>query len=156
MGPELETVAGLIKGDLATRIYFLSASGFDTHVNQAGQHDALLGRVGRALSEFQETLREDGTADRVMTMVFSEFGRRVNENASGGTDHGTAAPMFLIGDNVRPGLHGTQPSLNDLDRGDLRHTVDFRQAYATVLNDWFQVDAKPVLGRNFDTLDLIL
>ena len=156
MGPELETVAGLIKGDLATRIYFLSASGFDTHVNQAGQHDALLGRVGRALSDFQETLREDGTADRVMTMVFSEFGRRVNENASGGTDHGTAAPMFLIGDNVRPGLHGTQPSLNDLDQGDLKHAVDFRQVYATVLNDWFQVDAKPVLGRNFDTLDLIL
>ncbi len=155
MGPALETVARLIKGDLATRIYFLSASGFDTHSNQAGQHDALLERVGRGLSQFQETLREDGTADRVMTMVFSEFGRRVNENASGGTDHGTAAPMFLIGDGVRPGLHGTQPSLDDLDQGDLKHTIDFRQVYATVLNDWFKVDAKPVLGRRFDTLDLI-
>ena len=155
MGPALETVSRLIKGDLATRIYFVSVSGFDTHSNQAGQHDALLERVGNRLSQFQEALRSDGTADRVMTMVFSEFGRRVNENASGGTDHGTAAPMFLIGDGVRPGLHGVQPSLHDLDQGDLKHTVDFRQVYATVLKDWFEVDAKPVLGRRFDTLDLI-
>ena len=156
MGAALGTVATLIKGGLATRIYFVSASGFDTHTNQAGQHDGLLERVGRGLSQFQERLRSDGTADRVMTMVFSEFGRRVNENASGGTDHGTAAPMFLIGNGVRPGLHGTQPSLLDLDQGDLKHTVDFRQVYATVLEDWFEVDAKPVLGRNFDTLDLIV
>ncbi|MCH8203872.1 MAG: DUF1501 domain-containing protein [Candidatus Hydrogenedentes bacterium] len=156
MGPALETVSRLIKGDLATRIYFVSVSGFDTHSNQAGQHDALLERVGNRLSQFQEALRSDGTADRVMTMVFSEFGRRVNENASGGTDHGTAAPMFLIGDGVRPGLHGTQPSLDNLDQGDLKHTVDFRQVYATVLEDWFQVDPKPVLGRRFDTLDLIV
>ena len=156
MGAALGTVATLIKGDLATRIYFVSVSGFDTHTNQAGQHDGLLERVGRGLSQFQERLRSDGTADRVMTMVFSEFGRRVNENASGGTDHGTAAPMFLIGNGVRPGLHGTQPSMLDLDQGDLKHTVDFRQVYATVLEDWFEVDAKPVLGRNFDTLDLIV
>jgi len=155
MGAALETVATLIKGDLATRIYFVSVSGFDTHSNQAGQHDALLERVGRGLSQFQETLRSDGTADRVITMVFSEFGRRVNENASGGTDHGTAAPMFLIGDGIRPGLHGVQPSLHDLDQGDLKHTVDFRQVYATVLENWFEVDAKPVLGRRFATLDLI-
>ncbi len=156
MGAALSSVARLIQGDLAARIYYLSISGFDTHTGQAGQHDALLERVGRGLAEFQQTLREDGTADRVMTMVFSEFGRRVKENASGGTDHGTAAPMFLIGDNVRPGLHGTQPSLDDLDDGDLKHTVDFRQVYATVLEDWFNVKAKPVLGRKFDTLDLIV
>lgn len=151
----LATVAHLIKGDLATRIYFVSASGFDTHSNQAGQHDNLLARVANGLADFQDTLKRDGTSDRVLTMVFSEFGRRVNENLSGGTDHGTAAPMFLIGDGVRPGIHGIQPSLNDLDQGDLKYSVDFRQVYASVLEDWFHVNSKPILGQKFDTLDLI-
>ena len=155
MGPELETAASLIRSGLDTRIYFVSASGFDTHANQAGQHDYLLERVSTALADFQERLREDGTADRVTIMVFSEFGRRVRENQSGGTDHGTAAPMFLIGDNVRPGLHGAYPSLHDLNEGDLKHTVDFRQVYASVLEDWFEVDSKPILNGKFDTLDLI-
>jgi len=107
MGPQLSTVASLIRAGLQTRIYYVSASGFDTHANQAGQHDSLLEAVGNALYDFQRQLRTDGTAHRVTTMVFSEFGRRVQENRSGGTDHGTAAPMFLIGDGIRPGLHGT-------------------------------------------------
>ena len=87
-------------------------------------------------------------------MVFSEFGRRVAENKSGGTDHGTAAPMFLMGDNVKAGLHGKAPSLTNLDKGDLKFTTDFRHVYASVLEDWFNVDAAPTLGQDFPSLKL--
>jgi len=146
---QLQVVAGLIRGGLDTRIYYVSTGGFDTHANQAGQHDNLLENVGEALAEFQATLRRDGTADRVTTLVFSEFGRRVAENGSGGTDHGTAAPMFLLGDSVRPGLHGATPSHATLDDGDLIHTVDFRAVYSRVLADWLGADPAPVLGRDY-------
>lgn len=154
-GHELQTVAALIRAGLDTRIYYVATSGFDTHANQLNQHGNLLGSVGKSLREFQETLRRDGTAARVTTLVFSEFGRRVAENASGGTDHGTAAPMFLMGSHVKPGLHGAACSLTDLDSGDLKHTTDFRSVYAAVLRDWFGVDPAPVLGRAFDPLVLI-
>ncbi|MDX9972413.1 MAG: DUF1501 domain-containing protein [FCB group bacterium] len=151
----LKTVAALIRGGLATRVYYVSAGGFDTHTNQRGQHDNLLQRVASGLAEFQDTLERDGTADRVVTMVFSEFGRRVQENASRGTDHGSAAPMILLGRGVQAGLHGQTPSLSDLDRGDLKHTVDFRSVYATVLEKWLQVDSAPILGREFEILPLL-
>lgn len=151
----LRVVSAMIKGELDTRIYYVTLSGFDTHSNQAGQHERLLGQVGDALHAFQERLRRDGTAPRVLTMVFSEFGRRVAENRSGGTDHGTANPLFLIGDCVVPGVHGVAPDLGDLDRGDLRHTVDFRSVYASVLEDWFQADSEAVLGRAFPTIPVI-
>lgn len=152
---QLDTVATLIKGGLDTRVYFVSATGFDTHANQLGQHNALLGRVGRALSEFQKHLRRDRISERVVTMVFSEFGRRVAENHSGGTDHGTAAPMFLLGDSVAPGLHGVAPDLSHLDDGDLKYSTDFRNVYATVLKDWLGVSPDPILNGTFETLDLI-
>lgn len=152
---QLQTVAGLIRGGLSTRIYYVSLGGFDTHAGQLGQHDRLLNGVGTALAQFQRQLEQDGTADRVLTMVFSEFGRRVEENASGGTDHGTAAPLFLLGKHVRPGLHGQMPDLARLDSGDLFHTTDFRSVYATVLQDWFKTPAAPVLGRDFSTLSLL-
>jgi uncharacterized protein (DUF1501 family) len=155
LGVQLDTVAALIRGGLQTRIYYVSISGFDTHANQLGQQDNLLANAGNALLDFQDRLRADGTADRVATMVFSEFGRRVHENKSGGTDHGTAAPMFLVGDHIKPGLHGAYPSLTKLDDGDLIHTVDFRQVYAAVLNDWFAVDPKAVLGKHFNPLGVI-
>ena len=152
---ELANVAALIKADLATRIYYVSASGFDTHANQLGQHTNLLTSVGNSLLEFQNQLKKDGTADRVTTMVFSEFGRRVSENKSGGTDHGTAAPMFMMGSHVKGGLHGRTPSLTDLDEGDLKFTTDFRGVYANVLEDWFKTDSKEVLGKRFDSLGLV-
>ncbi len=152
---ELGVVAGLIRGGLQTRIYYVSMSGFDTHANQLDQHNRLLEGVAKSLSDFQATLRRDGTADRVVTMVFSEFGRRVRENGSGGTDHGTAAPMFLLGNGVKPGLHGELPSLSDLDDGDLKHTVDFRGVYAGVLERWLGVDSIPILGRSFAPVDVI-
>ncbi len=155
LGLQLENVAALIRGGLQTRIYYVSIGGFDTHANQLGQQDNLLGQVGNALLAFQTRLRTDGTAGRVATMVFSEFGRRVEENKSGGTDHGTAAPMFLVGDAIKPGLHGVYPSLTALDHGDLVHTVDFRQIYSAVLSDWFAVDPKSVLGKEFKSLPII-
>jgi uncharacterized protein (DUF1501 family) len=156
VGRTLNGVAGLIKGNLATRIFYVSAGGFDTHANQSGLHDNLLGQVGNALAAFQDQLKRDGTSDRVLTMVFSEFGRRVAENGSGGTDHGTAAPMFLVGDSVKPGLHGAMPSLMNLDGGDLIHTVDFRSVYANVLEGWFGVDAGQVLGRAITPLRVVV
>lgn len=153
---QLDTVAGLIRGGLATRIYYVSTSGFDTHAGQAGKHEQLLGGVAGALARFQRQLEKDGTADRVTTMVFSEFGRRVGENGSAGTDHGTAAPMFLLGKSVRGGVHGETPSLSDLDRGDLKYSTDFRQVYATVLEKWLQADAKAVLKQSFDPINIIV
>lgn len=151
---QLAMVAGLIRGDLSTRIYYVSASGFDTHAGQLNAHDRLLAGVGETMGAFQRQLEDDGTADRVTTMVFSEFGRRVQENASGGTDHGTAAPMFLIGNAIQPGLHGTTPGLDKLDQGDLIHTVDFRRIYATVLQEWFAANPKQVLGGSYETMPL--
>ena len=151
----LSVVEKLIKGGLDTRIFFVSATGFDTHANQLGQHDNLLRVVGNAIESFQTNLRNDGISDRVLTMVFSEFGRRVAENNSGGTDHGTAAPMFLVGDGVIGGLHGQAPDLGDLDQGDLKHTTDFRSVYATVLENWFEVNSRPVLNGDFAPLNLL-
>ncbi len=151
----LQTVAAMIRGGLETRIYYVAIGGFDTHANQLATQDNLLGHFAESVRKFQEMLENDGTADRVLTMVFSEFGRRVEQNASGGTDHGTAAPMFLIGEGVQAGIHGTQPDLDDLDQGDLKYGTDFRSVYATVLNDWFAVNPQPVLTRRFETLPLI-
>ncbi len=153
--PQLDTIAGLIRGGLQTRIYYVSVGGFDTHANQVDQHGRLLQQFSTAMAEFQAQLERDGTADRVTTMVFSEFGRRVHENGSGGTDHGTAAPLFLMGKHVKPGIHGKLPSLTDLDDGDLKHTVDFRGVYATLLDDWFVTDSTKVLGKKYDSLGLI-
>ncbi len=152
---QLDTVAGLIRGGLATRIYYVSTSGFDTHAGQAGKHEQLLGGVAGALAKFQKQLEKDGTADRVTTMVFSEFGRRVNENGSGGTDHGTAAPMFLLGNAVQGGVHGTTPRLDDLDRGDLKYSTDFRRIYTTLLDDWLRADPTKVLDDSYDKMKLI-
>lgn len=153
--PQLETVAGLIRGGLQTRIYYVSVGGFDTHANQVDQHGRLLEQFSTSMASFQAQLEADGTADRVTTMVFSEFGRRVHENGSGGTDHGTAAPLFLMGKHVKPGLHGATPSLTDLDDGDLKYTVDFRRVYSTLLEDWFAADPAQVLGKKYDRLGLL-
>ncbi|GMW00868.1 MAG: hypothetical protein AMXMBFR84_20050 [Candidatus Hydrogenedentota bacterium] len=151
----LQTVAALLRGNLETRIFYVSVSGFDTHANQLATHDRLLETVSNSLAKFQETLKHDGNADRVLTMVFSEFGRRVAQNASGGTDHGTAAPMFLVGSNVNAGVHGAMPSLTDLDNGDLKYTTDFRNVYSSVLAQWFNVDPGLVLGQTFQPIPII-
>jgi uncharacterized protein (DUF1501 family) len=145
----LKTIAQLIKAGLHTSIYYTQLGGFDTHANQLGTHAGLLREVGDSLRAFQDDLKQAGQAERVVTLVFSEFGRRLRENASGGTDHGTAAPVFLIGARVRPGLHGPYPDLQHLVDGDPRHGVDFRQIYATVLDRWLDCPSEGILGGRF-------
>ena len=152
---QLRMVAAMIRAEMRTRVYYVTLGGFDTHANQAPQHARLLEQVGDALLAFQRDLQAQGNQSRVMTMVFSEFGRRVAQNGSGGTDHGTAAPMYFIGDNVMPGVHGTHPSMERLDSGDLVHTVDFRTLYSTILQDWMGADSTQILGGRWNTVPLI-
>jgi uncharacterized protein (DUF1501 family) len=154
---QLQLVAQLIAGGMPTRVYYTSQGGFDTHVNQAGNHERLLKELGDALQAFIGDLAEQGNLDRVAVMTFSEFGRRVGENASRGTDHGAAAPLFIAGGKVRAGVHGKAPDLNpkNLDHGDLRHTVDFRSVYATLLERHLRAPSAPILGRAFTVLNLL-
>jgi len=149
LGRKLATVSQLICAGLPTRVYYIELDGFDTHSQQAQAHAALLRQLGDAVATFDEDLRQQQQSDRVLVMCFSEFGRRLAENASEGTDHGAAAPMFLVGAAVTPGLVGEHPSLARLDEGDLIHHTDFRQVYATVLEQWLKVDSQPVLGGTF-------
>ena len=154
-GRDLQTISQMIRGGLPTRIYYVSITGFDTHANQQGAHERLLREFSDATAAFYRDMKTSGLSDRVMLMCFSEFGRRVTENASRGTDHGTAGPMFLIGDHVRPGCHGTYPDLTDLEDGDMKFTVDFRTVYGSVMEQWLDVRAAKVLGREFPTLDVV-
>ncbi|MHC4952735.1 MAG: DUF1501 domain-containing protein [Planctomycetota bacterium] len=155
LGADLRTVAALIRAKLSTRVYYVSFGGFDTHNNQLGRHTQLMTQLDGALGAFWADLKAQGIADRVCVMVFSEFGRRVKENASRGSDHGVAGPMFLLGQNVKGGVHAKHPSLTDLDRGDLKMSCDFRSVYQSVLEDWIQTDPVKVLGRRFPPLPLL-
>lgn len=150
----LKSVAQMIAADTGTRIFYVSTGGFDTHANQKNTHANLLKQVSEALDAFMKDLEEKGKADRVVVLAFSEFGRRVKENGSLGTDHGAAAPMFLLGHPVAGGLHSTYPSLTDLENGDLKMTVDFRTVYASVLRDWLGTPPQRVLGGDFGSLPL--
>lgn len=155
LASDLALVARLIAGGMPTRVYYVNHGGFDTHANQLNTHARLLGTFSRATEAFCRDLKKMGVADRVLTIAFSEFGRRVNENGSGGTDHGVAGPLFVFGGNTRGGLYGNYPDLDDLDRGDLKHNVDFRSVYATVLEKWLKTNPEPVLRREFPTLDFL-
>jgi len=148
---QLGMVRRMIAAGLDTRVYYVSQGGFDTHAGQAGRHRNLLRQLGDALASFVGGLKTDGLLDKVILLTFSEFGRRVAQNASGGTDHGTAAPMFLVGSRIRPGIHADHPSLepDHLDRGDLKWTTDFRSVYAAILTDWLAADAERILGGGF-------
>jgi uncharacterized protein (DUF1501 family) len=148
-------VARMIRADLPTRIYYVALGGFDTHSGQAGRQPQLLRQLGEAVQGFLATLADDKTLDRVLVMTFSEFGRRVQENASGGTDHGEAAPMFLAGAKLIPGLHEPHPDLANLHRGDLAFGCDFRRVYATVLRQWLGMAPEKVLGGGFELLRLV-
>ncbi len=154
---QLKTVAQLVAGELGARIFFVSLGGFDTHSDQLGAHAALMAELGGAVSAFFADLRGQGLADRVLLATYSEFGRRVNENGSLGTDHGTAAPLFLASPALTaPGLHGAPPSLTDLDaNGDLKFATDFRSVYATLLERWLGFDSEPVLGSKFEPLSVV-
>ena len=152
---KLRTIAQLIDDGLPCRIYYVSLGGFDTHANQAAAHAQLLGQLSQSLAAFTADVKARGHSDRVLVMTFSEFGRRVKENASAGTDHGSAAPMFLAGGAVKAGLIGPHPSLEDLDAGDLKHHTDFRQIYAAILDHWLNCPAAEVLGGNFSPAEVL-
>ena len=156
LGGNLRRVAALIASGMATRLYYVTYQGnaFDTHVQQADLHGRLLMYTADAVRGFIEDLKRIGHADEVAVMIFTEFGRRVEENGSLGTDHGTATPMFVFGKHLAPGLYGRPPSLTDLDDGNLKMTTDFRRVYATVIEEWMGADSARVLGQSFRTLGM--
>jgi uncharacterized protein (DUF1501 family) len=156
LASDLKLVAQLIASGMPTRIYYVKLGGFDTHANQLQSHPALLDQLTGGLAAFIDDLKQLGQLDRVTTMTFSEFGRRVKENGSG-TDHGEAAPMFIAGGRVKPGLHGTFPGLapEKLSRGDVAFTTDFRRVYSTLLRDWLGADDAEILGRQFEPMDIL-
>ena len=153
VGTDLQRIAALIKAGSPTRIYYLNFGSFDTHVSQAGQHQGLFNRLGDAVDAFLRDLKALGRADDVSVLAFTEFGRRVKENASFGTDHGVASPMFVFGNKVKGGLYGKHPSLTDLDEGDLKMTTDFRSVYGTMIKEWMGYeDTKAILQGDFPSL----
>ncbi|MBS1667907.1 MAG: DUF1501 domain-containing protein [Bacteroidetes bacterium] len=156
IGKSLQTIASLIFSDINTKVYYLSIGSFDTHVNQQNQQERLFTEMNDAVKSFVADLKSNNRFQDVMLMTFSEFGRRVAQNASGGTDHGTANNMFLISGGLKQkGLINEMPDLNDLDQGDLKYKIDFKNVYATMLNKWLGADDKTILGKNFSHLDFI-
>jgi uncharacterized protein (DUF1501 family) len=151
----LKSIAQLIKAGLQTPIYYTQLGGFDTHASQIYAHASLLREVAASLKAFLSDLEQARELSRVVVLVFSEFGRRVAENASGGTDHGSAAPVFLLGPRVNPGIHGTPPNLTNLIDGDPVHDIDFRRIYATLLDQWLDCPSEAILGQRFAPLDLL-
>lgn len=156
LGQGLKTIASLIFSEINTRVYYISLGSFDTHVLQANQQKRLFGELNEALKAFTADLKANHRFEDVMIFTFSEFGRRVAQNASGGTDHGTANNMFLISGALKQkGLLNAMPDLADLQDGDLKHRVDFKQVYATVLNKWLGADDKAILGSAYERLAFI-
>ena len=151
----LRDLAALVHGELGTRVFSIELGGFDTHTEQPNRHRQLLQKLDQGLGAFLADVERSEIGREVLVLAFSEFGRRVAENGSRGTDHGAAGPMFLAGAAVKGGLHGEHPSLTDLDDGDLRFGIDFRRVYATVLQGWFGADAAAVLGGRFAPLPLL-
>jgi uncharacterized protein (DUF1501 family) len=156
LAQRLQLISRLIQAGLSTRVYYAVQSSYDTHSAQVPTHSRLLRELGDATKTFLDDLHDCGLADRLLVICFSEFGRRVQENASEGTDHGTAGPVFLAGPGVKPGLHGATPSLTDLESGDLKMSVDFRRVYAAVLEGWLAVDSRPVLDGEFSELAVLV
>ncbi len=155
---QLQMVSSMIRAGLKTRVYYATLGGFDTHAGQGGEqgrHAQLMDTLSSSLRAFYDDLKKQGNDGRVMTMSFSEFGRRVAQNASGGTDHGTAAPMFLFGPMVKAGVHGKHPSLTDLDQGDLKFGTDFRGVYSSILETWLKADSKKILEGSFRPFDVM-
>lgn len=156
LGKDLKTIASLIFSDINTRIYYVSLGSFDTHVNQNAQQSRLFTEFSDAIESFTSDLKKNNRFDDVLIMSFSEFGRRVAQNASNGTDHGTANNMFFIGGGLKQkGLLNELPDLSDLSEGDLKHTIDFKSVYATVLKKWLDVDDRIILGHPYNYLDFI-
>jgi uncharacterized protein (DUF1501 family) len=154
LAQRLRAIAQFIKAGLTTSIYYTQLGGFDSHADQANRHAGLLFELGSSLQAFIGDLVKSGAGERVVVLVFSEFGRRLAENGSAGTDHGTAAPLFLAGPAVKAGLHGPYPDLRDLADGDPKFAIDFRRVYATLLG-WLGCPSEKVLGAKFAPLPLL-
>jgi uncharacterized protein (DUF1501 family) len=154
LAKRLALIARLIQSDFGARVYYAVHSGYDTHVYQRDTHDRLLRELSSGLSSFLTELKRARLDDRVVVMTFSEFGRRADENASEGTDHGAAAPLFVAGAKIKSGLHGTAPNLAKLQGGDVVASTDFRQVYQAILENWLRLPAPPALGGRFPSLVL--
>jgi uncharacterized protein (DUF1501 family) len=156
LGAQLEMVANLVELGVPTRAYSVSLGGFDTHSDERGTQERLLKQLDAALSGFHRRLQGTERGRQVVVLVYSEFGRRVRANGSDGTDHGTAGPVFVLGRGVRGGFHGAQPSLTDLDDGDLKHTTDFRAVYASLLDGVLGADPIQLLDGWSEPVDGLL
>ena len=153
---QLKTVARFISSGLKTKVYYVSLSGFDTHVNQIQQQGNLLKQYAEGISAFLNDLKQHEKLNDTLVITFSEFGRRVEQNASNGTDHGTANNMFLFGGKLnKQGVYNNAPNLTDLDNGDLKYQVDFREVYGTILDKWLDVNNQSILNKKFQTMDFI-
>ncbi|CAN5853307.1 DUF1501 domain-containing protein [soil metagenome] len=156
LGKNLKTISSLIQSDINTKVYYVSLGSFDTHVNQEAQQKRLFTELNDAVKAFTTDLKKNNRFQDVLLMTFSEFGRRVSQNASDGTDHGTANNMFFVSGGLKQkGMLNALPDLSDLNEGDLKHQVDFKNVYATVLNKWLGIDEKLILGQQYDHLKFI-
>jgi uncharacterized protein (DUF1501 family) len=156
LGKDLKTIASLILADTETSVFYASLGSFDTHINQDGQQKRLFQELNDALTAFAADMKANGKWQDVLVVTFSEFGRRVAQNASGGTDHGAANNMLFLGGSLRKkGMLNSLPDLTDLTDGDLKYRVDFREVYAALLERWLDADAKKVLGGTFRPIDLV-
>jgi uncharacterized protein (DUF1501 family) len=154
-GNGLKFIAQMLAGGVDAKIFTVNIDGFDTHSNQLGVQNRLLKNFSDGISAFYRDLTNHYLQDDVLIVAFSEFGRRVAENNGRGTDHGTAAPVYVIGSQVKGGVYGDHPSLTNLDEGDLKFATDFRSIYATVLDKWLNADSRQILGRDFDKLPIV-
>jgi uncharacterized protein (DUF1501 family) len=156
LGRGFKLIAQTLAGNVGTQAVWISTGGFDTHSTQVATHDRLLTDVGDSLAAFQQDLTERGLADRVLVVAWSEFGRRVQENASAGTDHGKGGTVFLLGNSVNGHtFYGQAPNLSDLDAGDLKTNVDFRSVYWTIIQDFLGHDPEPVLNGRYENVGFI-
>lgn len=156
LGNSLKTIASLIYSEINTKVYYVSLGSFDTHINQEGQQQRLFTEMNEAVKAFVKDLKEQHRFDDVLLFTFSEFGRRVEQNASGGTDHGTANNMFLISGGLKQkGVLNPMPDLANLNEGDLKYNVDFKNVYATILNRWLKADDVAILGRKMEYLGFV-
>ena len=153
---QLKTIAQLIVANAHTRVYYVSLGGFDTHAGQKWQHARLLKVYSEAMAAFIKDLKRHNRFEDTVSMTFSEFGRRVRQNGSNGTDHGAANNLFIVGGNLKKaGFYNQAPDLTDLDQGDIKHQVDFRQVYATLIDNWLGYDSRKVLSTRFNPLNFV-
>lgn len=156
LGKKMSTIARLIKAELPTRVYYVTQNGYDTHAKQGGAHTSLLRQLSGAVTALVDDMQASGIGNRVLVVAFSEFGRRVAENASEGTDHGTAGPLFLAGGKVKSGFLAPHSKLSDLNNGDLKFKTDFREVYAGLLQQWCRfAETESILGGHYRPLSVV-